>query len=233
MIDNEQRGAADAGGSAAAGAQRWFFDGWSRIYDLPLVQWTTYRPVHDAILRELRRVACRRVLDVGCGTGQLAARIVREHPDIRVTGCDFSHGMLAHAAARRVRVHWVQADAGRLPFHAGAFDAIVSTEAFHWFPDQARALAEFHRLLAPGGRVLIALVNTPSSGIASILHAGSRLLGEPFYWPTSLEMRSRLERAGFAMVHQERIFRLPGGLLFPPVLTVASRPQNAAEGAQR
>jgi len=116
-----------------------------------------------------------------------------------------------------------------LPFRSRAFDAIVSTEAFHWFPDQDRALAEFHRVLVPGGRVMVALVNAPSSLVARALHAGSMLLGEPFYWPTSLEMRERLERAGFGVLGQERIFRLPGGLLFPPVLTQAVRPHPGSD----
>lgn len=214
----------------ADGPQRWFFDLWSRVYDLPLVQWTTYWPVHDAIMRELARHDCRRVLDIGCGTGQLAVRIARELPGASVTGCDFSRGMLARAAARDGRVPWVQGDAGCLPFRERAFDAVVSTEAFHWFPDQDRACAELHRALLPGGHVMLALVSAPSHAVASALHGGSRLLGEPFYWPTAAELRDRLERAGLRVLGQERIFRLPGGLLFPPVLTLARRPAAAAPG---
>jgi ubiquinone/menaquinone biosynthesis C-methylase UbiE len=215
------------GRGASPGARRWFFDLWSRVYDLPLVQWTTYWPIHDAIMRELERVECSRILDIGCGTGQLTVRLANELTASEVTGCDFSRGMLRQAAGRKARVRWVQGDAGALPFRPGAFDAVVSTEAFHWFPDQDRALAELHRLLVPGGRLLLALVNSPSPGVASALHAGSRLLGEPFYWPTSAEMRARVEHAGFRLLNQERIFRLPGGLLFPPVLTQAVRRADA------
>jgi ubiquinone/menaquinone biosynthesis C-methylase UbiE len=213
------------------GAQRWFFDLWSRVYDVPLVQWTTYWPVHDAIMTELRRHQCRRILDVGCGTGQLTARITQELPRCVVTGCDFSRGMLRQAAARTTAVGWVQADAGSLPFPAGTFDAVVSTEAFHWFPDQDRAAAELHRVVAPGGLLLVALVNSPTAGVASALHAASRLLGEPFYWPTTAEMRARLEGAGFHVLGQSRIFRLPGGVLMPPILTRAMRPETSAETA--
>jgi ubiquinone/menaquinone biosynthesis C-methylase UbiE len=59
------------------------------------VQRLTYRPEHDAVLRGLRRAAHRRVLDVGCGTGLLAAQIRNELPGAEVVGCDFSCGMLA------------------------------------------------------------------------------------------------------------------------------------------
>jgi SAM-dependent methyltransferase len=56
----------------ARGAKRWLFDGWSLFDDLPSVQRTVYRPPQDAVVAALRETACRRVLDVGCGTGQLA-----------------------------------------------------------------------------------------------------------------------------------------------------------------
>lgn len=206
-----------------AGPKRWFFDAWSRVYDMPLVQRATYRPVQDAVIDALGPVRHARVLDIGCGTGLLPCRLIDSFPGARVVGCDFSGGMLAHAAARGAAVRWVQGDAGRLPFADQVFDAIVSTEAFHWFPDQAAALAEFFRVLTPGGRLLLALMNTPAVLLSAALHVGSRLLGEPFYWPTNRQMREWVEAAGFQIERRQRIYRLPG-LLFPPVLTCARRP---------
>ena len=170
------------------------------------------------------------MLDIGCGTGQLAWRIKHELPQLRVVGCDFSAGMLRHALSRSRDVGWVRGDAGSLPFHAGAFDAVISTEAFHWFPDQAAALREFFRVLTPGGRLLLALVNTPATVVSDMAYAGSRLVGEPFYWPTRQQMRQRVEAAGFEVQSQRRIFRVPGFLL-PPVLTHAVRPRRT--GAKR
>ena len=154
------------------------------------------------------------------GTAVLARH--REEPAVYVVGCDFSRGMLEQAQTRSREVPWVRGDAARLPFRDGAFDAIVSTEAFHWFPDQAAALAECRRVLSPGGRLLLALVNTPASSVSAVMHLGSRLVGEPFYWPTVREMRARVESAGFRVERQRRIFRVPGFLL-PPVLTCAVR----------
>jgi ubiquinone/menaquinone biosynthesis C-methylase UbiE len=214
------------------GPNRWFFDAWSRIYDFPLVQLATYRPVHSAVLQALRGRPCRRVLDLGCGTGQLAARLQLELHDAHVVGCDFSAGMLRQARVRTRTVRWIQGDAGRLPFRAGVFDAIVSTEAFHWFPDQDAALAECFRVLAPDGRLLLALVNTPAALVSEVIHAGSRLVGEPFYWPTVQQMRTQVEAAGFRVEQQRRVFRLPGFLL-PPVLTCAVRPARAVRLSKR
>jgi SAM-dependent methyltransferase len=202
-------------------ADRWFFDAWSLGYDFELPQRLAYRPVHDAVLRGLETTAGQRVLDVGCGTGELAKRIRERFPRTVVVGCDFSAGMLRRAGAKGDFAHWVRGDACRLPFRHGAFDVVVSTEAFHWFPDQDAALREFHRVLVPGGRLLLALV-TPLAGISSLADVGSRLIGQPFHWPTRLETRQRLERAGFSVEDQQRVLRLPG-LFLLPVLTSAVR----------
>src|SRR3954467_11836624 len=116
--------------SDSGGGRRAFFDVWSRVYDLAPVQAAIYHPVHDAVLGELRTHPARRIVDVGCGTGDLTARLHAELSTDLVTGCDFSAGMLEQAASRTRAVRWLQADATRLPFRDSAFEAVVSTEAF-------------------------------------------------------------------------------------------------------
>jgi SAM-dependent methyltransferase len=229
------------------GPRRGFFDVWSRFYDFRLVQRATYRPVHDAVLRRLTgespvaarsgrapRAAFGSVLDLGCGTGQLLRRAAGRLPASRLVGCDFSGGMLAEASERlrdaarasdgavRATAALVRGDAMRLPFRAGAFDAVVSTEAFHWFPDQRAALAEIARVLAPGGVLLLGFVTPPLGVVSELVAAGSRLVGAPFSWPTTSRLRAMLGDTGFDVVAQRRIFRVPG-FLVPPVLTEAVR----------
>jgi len=201
------------------GPRQGFFDIWSRVYDLAPVQAAIYHPVHDAVLGELRTHPARRILDVGCGTGDLAARLRRELTTELVAGCDFSAGMLDQAHDRTRAVRWLQGDATRLPVGDGAFDAVVSTEAFHWFPDPDAALREFNRVLDGGGRVLVALVNVRVPATSRLAHAGSKALGQPAQWPTRAEMADRVRAAGFTVERQRRILRL-GGLLLPTVLTV-------------
>lgn len=167
------------------------------------------------------------MLDLGCGTGQLAVRIKQALPDADITACDFSAGMLGRAAARSKAVRWVQGDATRLPFHDGTFDVVTSTEAFHWFPDQAAALAECYRVLVPGGRLLLALANPPIAAVSEVAYAGSWLVGQPFYWPTIGKMRRWIEGAGFHVEDQRRILRFSGFLLLP-VLTHAVRPPRSS-----
>ncbi len=196
----------------------------------------TYRPVHDAVLRTLRQRRPQAILDLGCGTGQLLARLADELAPPRLAGCDYSDGMLTHAAdrlrdasispirvgGRSAQPMLVRGDALCLPFASAAFDAIVSTEAFHWFPDQDAALAEAARVLRRDGTLLLGFVNPPLALIGDVFSLGSRFLGAPLRWPTPAALRRRVEAAGFSVTAQRRIFRVPGFLL-PPVLTEARR----------
>src|SRR5512139_4281227 len=90
------------------GPHRVFFDLWSLVYDAPVVQRMTYRPVQNAVVRALHTDPPARILDVGCGSGKLALRLSRELPGSRVTGCDFSHGMLRQARAHAPRLALAQ-----------------------------------------------------------------------------------------------------------------------------
>jgi SAM-dependent methyltransferase len=222
-VAHGDRDALRSGPVPSPGPSRRFFDAWSLVYDLPLVQWLTYRPVQDAVVATLRGLRPRRGLDVGCGTGLLATRLRRELDGAAVVGCDFSQGMLAQARAHPEAVGWVRGDALRLPLRTATIDAVVSTEAFHWFPDQARAVAEFARVLVPGGHAIVALVTTPNEAVRAAFRLGSRTIGQPFDWPTRADLRALFEAAGFRVEAQRRVFRIPAGLLLPPVMTVARR----------
>ena len=99
-----------------------------------------------------------RVLDVACGTGVLAREAAdRVGPTGRVTGLDLNEAMLAVARRLRGDIDWRHGDAGKLPFDDGAFDVVVSQFALMFFPDQAAALREMWRALAPRGRLAVAV----------------------------------------------------------------------------
>jgi ubiquinone/menaquinone biosynthesis C-methylase UbiE len=98
------------------------------------------------------------VLDAGSGAGHTALAFA---PHVaRVVSVDLSQAMLAqgeHLAAERglTNVEFRQADVESLPFADGAFDLIVSRYSAHHWPHPQAALAEFRRLLRPGGRLLL------------------------------------------------------------------------------
>ena len=97
-----------------------------------------------------------RGLDVGCGTGVLAARLARA--GWTMTGADPSAGMLDVLRARSPEVTAVQASGTALPFPDDAFDVVLSVATLHHIADAddvRRTLAEMVRVVRPGGRVLV------------------------------------------------------------------------------
>ncbi|HEV3117183.1 MAG TPA: class I SAM-dependent methyltransferase [Gemmataceae bacterium] len=134
------------------------FDRWSGRYDRDLLQLCFFRPAHHMLLANLT-TRHRRVLDIGCGTGKFAERVLHRFPGTQVWGLDLSAGMLRQCQLRHQsaggRMHLVRGDSERLPFEDNAFDAITCTHSFHHYPHQQKVLGEMHRVLRPGGKLLI------------------------------------------------------------------------------
>jgi ubiquinone/menaquinone biosynthesis C-methylase UbiE len=134
------------------------FDLWSRWYDLDLLQLFFFHPTHRMLLEYLEPTD-RQILDVGCGTGSFAARLLTARPEVHVWGVDLSAGMLRRSSRRAVtsssQFQPVQADSERLPFADSRFDVVTCAHSFHHYPHQAAVLAEMHRVLRPGGRLLL------------------------------------------------------------------------------
>lgn len=174
------------------------FDQVARVYDFPLLQRLAYQPIQDVVLARLRAAGSQHIVDVGCGTGILSTRIADELTPAAVHGCDMSEGMLAKARARSGAVQWMRAPAEALPFDDASIDAVISTNAFHFF-DQPAAVAEFHRVLAPGGLMMIGVVNPVSTGRRLLLWVGTGG-GSVGNFPTPDEMRILATQAGFSSV---------------------------------
>lgn len=95
--------------------------------------------------------AASRVLDVGCGDGRhIAAAAAR---GCFAVGLDYDAGELAKARARPggLSVNLIAGDASRLPFRAGAFEAVICTETLEHLPDDTGAMREIGRVLGDGG----------------------------------------------------------------------------------
>jgi len=102
------------------------------------------------------------VLDLACGTGDIAALFCRTYPAARVAGGDFSRNMLAEARRRFAdqRIAWQACDANRLPFRDGVFQAVTFGYLLRNVDDSLTVLREVRRVLAAGGRV-VCLDTTP------------------------------------------------------------------------
>jgi ubiquinone/menaquinone biosynthesis C-methylase UbiE len=189
-------------------------------YDAQFLQRWVYRPAQDEVVAQLRSAGSRRVADIACGTGILADRIARELNPDQVYGVDMSDGMLAQAKARSSQVQWLKGPAEQLPFDDGALDAIVTTSAFHFF-DQPAALAEFHRVLAPGGLAAVATIS-PAAPVALQWLSESRF--NPAHNPSPAQVRALFEGAGFTILEQHRVQRPVWTKLIPDLVTFGNKP---------
>jgi SAM-dependent methyltransferase len=101
--------------------------------------------------------APKQILDVGCGTGLLLRQLAHRLPRAaELTGVDAAQGMIEAAESADRRLRYLQSSAERLPFEDASFDLVISTTSFDHWTDQAAGLAECHRVLAPGGRLVLA-----------------------------------------------------------------------------
>ena len=99
-----------------------------------------------------------RILDVGCGSGQIAIRTARKNPQAFVLGLDLSPGQIARANARRLGVPHVRfagVDATSLPLADGSFDYVLSAAMIKHLPDRRLGLDQMRRVCREGGSVCV------------------------------------------------------------------------------
>ena len=153
-----------------------------------------------------------RILDVGCGPGFYCAELLDEvGPDGNLVGLDSSPHMLALAARRcqdHDNVEFHEADATSLPVEDAGFDAALCVQVLEYVPDVSAGLAELHRALRPGGRVLVwdvdwATVSWHSGDLARmerVLGAWDEHLANPSLPRT---LTTAMRSAGFEEVEME------------------------------
>ena len=158
------------------------YDRAARRYDLvnAIASLGTGRWYRDRVVRMLELESDARVLDVGCGTGALTLAAQRACPDSPlVVGVDPSAGM--RALATRAGVLDVRDGSFEsLPFEDASFDLVVSGYAIRYARNLGHAARELHRLLRPGGRlVLLEMVAPSSPRRRALVGRGIRGLGAP------------------------------------------------------
>jgi SAM-dependent methyltransferase len=160
--------------------------------------------LHAAMLGKLERIflahipAGARVLDAGCGRS-LFTEIGRRWP-FTIVAADVDLDLLRARKAEHPEVRWAVAGAHPLPFRDGAFDALFAGELIEHLPDPAQGMAEFRRVVRPGGTLVLTTPNRLR--LANVADRSERP-----YSPDHLselshdEARALIEREGFEIVH--------------------------------
>ena len=165
-----------------------------------------------------------RVLDVACGTG-VVARLAAQRVGASgtVAGLDLNPGMLAVARSATpsgMTIHWHEASAEKMPLPDASFDIVLSQMGLQFVPDKSAALREMHRILAPGGR-LVLNVPGPTPPLMAVMgeslarHIGAEAEGfvaHVFSLHDKAELQKLIEGAGFKKVSVQadtKTLRLP------------------------
>lgn len=152
------------------------------------------------------------ILDIGCGTGDLAHTI--SETGANVTGIDTSQSMIEVAKEKYPHINFRLMDAEHLAFDK-SFHAVFSNAAMHWMNNQQQVVQNCYSVLHPGGRFVAELGGdyNVQSIVDAIQEASNRLNipyeAELFPWvfPTEETMKSYLTKAGFEVITMEHYER--------------------------
>jgi len=162
-----------------------------------------------------------RMLDLCCGTGDMAFALQKQGPQSQITGADFSHTMLTLASAKsgNTAIRWIEADALQLPFPDESFDLITSAFGFRNLADYDAGLGEIRRVLRPDGEFGILECSEPpglmgkaydlyfqrvlpkiGTLISGVKGAYAYLPASVARFPAPPEMKARMQAAGLREV---------------------------------
>lgn len=159
----------------------------------------------------LAPVSDERILEVGCGTGDVAAYMAER--GARVVGIDLSEEMVQAARQRYPEQDFRQMDASQLPFD-GEFDGVFSHAVLHWIREPRGVVQGIRRALRPGGRFVAEFggygncARMEQHFAQALSREAGRIYHSPYYFPRLSEYAALLESNGFA-VRQVAHFELP------------------------
>jgi malonyl-CoA O-methyltransferase len=144
------------------------------------------------------------ILDVGTGTGALAAVLHEAAPRLDVVVMDIAHGMTCAAAARLPALCACDGDAVKLPFTDASFTGVISSSVYQWVECLPSAFAEVNRVLRPGGLFALALFGEETlfelrrSHRQAVADSERERVSHVQEFPSCAEVAAALDSAGLA-----------------------------------
>jgi cyclopropane fatty-acyl-phospholipid synthase-like methyltransferase len=207
----------------------------TRHYDR-IAGWLPMDAVREALIAQAHVAPGHRVLDVGCGSGDLLLAVLRAAPGARAVGVDGDPEMLAWAREKAARagvaLELHQGLAHEAPFADASFDRVLSTLVFHHLTTDTkqRTLARIRAWLRPGGELHVADWGRPQDPLMGLAFLGVRLLDG--FESTRDVVHGRfvplLREAGFADAEETRRTRTIFGTLALYRARVASEGEDIA-----
>lgn len=186
--------------------------------------------LHDAFAKRLGENKDQKILDVACGPGWLSAEVAKTYPNIQA--CDGSKFLLDHARKTYPNLKFTEVDLNnRLPYEDNEFDTLIMSMAAHDVEDQVKTFTELRRILKPGGKLMLTMVNPyyaypvgvwKRGIIGRLLVRKPRLLVRPYHWLAGKDSRNftfnktlecyfyklsehlnRITDSGFSLTHME------------------------------
>jgi len=187
-----------------------------KLWSISPQNWSThfepyFLPLYKKALQELEISPDTMLLDAGCGSGMFSSMAI--DAGAQVIGIDAAPGLLELARQRNPQNNFMEEDLEAMPFANNSFDLVTGFNSFQYAGNFSKALAEAHRVLKPGGLLVLAIWDKPAnSDGAEVLKAISTLLSPPLPGtpgPFSLsedgKMEEFLKETGFNLINRVQI----------------------------
>ncbi len=163
----------------------------------------------EELLKLLNPQPGESILDLGCGTGQLTAKIAETAAEVR--GIDSAPAMIEKAKQNYPHLHFDTGDATNFRVEQ-PLDAVFSNAVLHWVKAADRAIASIHQALKPGGRFVAEFGGKGNvKAIAQALSHAVEAIGSPtlnpWYFPSIAEYSTLLEQQGFDVIYAALLAR--------------------------
>ena len=179
------------------------WDFWAKRYNKLWVQKYSLEPTRKYIKSQLNLDKELKILDLGCGPGELIEDILKINPNVNISGLDYSQAMLDVSKKRNPSVRHIHLDVADLHRFNEEFDIIISSHSFPYWKDQRKVMEDLHNILRPNGKIIIGFASGETLYDKLVLFFVKFTTGFAKY-PSEFEF-SNLLGAHFEIRHKEII----------------------------